>query len=463
MQTSSSSRLALRAQPRFALNPLTALVLKVLAIAPGAWGIQGVLAQEVQFNDAFLPEDSRNLDLGKYQAGNPVTPGQYRADVLLNGQLNSRQDIRIEAQPDGSKPVVCMDHGLLERQGVDMSKLSEPLDTTGCVSLGSLIQGASASFSPENQALDLSIPQAALKRNSRGYVSPELWDRGVTAGMLSYTFNANRNRTRTGDYDSAFMGLNAGLNLGDWRLRHNASMSWQSRQGNKYQALDTYAQRDVTALKSQLTVGESNTSGEIFDTLSFRGVQLASDDRMLPDSMRGYAPVIRGIARTNARVTIRQAGNVLLETTVAPGAFVIDDLYSTGYGGDLNVSVAEADGTEQNFIVPYASVSQLLRPGTSRFSFTAGETRNNFVDQQARVLQGTLQYGLNNTFTGFGGLQSSDHYTALLTGLAFGTPIGAMAVDVTHAQTELAAGTAKGQSMRVSRSEERRVGKECPV
>ncbi|WP_256666248.1 fimbria/pilus outer membrane usher protein [Pseudomonas sp. KBS0710] len=456
MQTSSSSGLALRAQPRFALNPLTTLVLKVLAIAPGAWGVQGALAQEVQFNDAFLPEDSRNLDLGKYQAGNPVTPGQYRADVLLNGQLNSRQDIRIEAQPDGSKPVVCMDHGLLERQGVDMAKLSsaagQTLGNQGCVALGSLIQGASASFSPENQALDLSIPQAALKRNSRGYVSPELWDRGVTAGMLGYTFNANRNRTRSGDYDSAFMGLNAGLNLGDWRLRHNASMSWQSRQGNKYQALDTYVQRDVTALKSQFTAGESNTSGEIFDTLSFRGVQLASDDRMLPDSMRGYAPVIRGIARTNARVTIRQAGNVLLETTVAPGAFVIDDLYSTGYGGDLNVSVAEADGTEQNFIVPYASVSQLLRPGTSRFSVTAGETRNNFVDQQARLLQGTLQYGLNNTFTGFGGVQSSNQYTALLTGVAFGTPIGAMALDVTHAQTDLAAGTAKGQSMRVSYS-----------
>uniref|UniRef100_UPI001C120893 fimbria/pilus outer membrane usher protein n=2 Tax=Gammaproteobacteria TaxID=1236 RepID=UPI001C120893 len=88
----------------------------------------------------------------------------------------------------------------------------------------------------------------------------------------------------------------------------------------------------------QLTVGESNTTGEIFDTLSYRGVQLSTDDRMLPDSMRGYAPVIRGIARTNARVTIRQAGNILLETTVAPGAFVIDDLYSTGYGGDLNVS-----------------------------------------------------------------------------------------------------------------------------
>lgn len=406
MQTSSRSRIFLGAQPRFALNPLTTLILKVLAIAPGACGVQSALAQEVQFNDAFLPEDSRNLDLGAYQSGNPVMPGQYRADVILNGQLNSRQDIRIDAQADGSNPVVCMSRGLLERQGVEMSRLSpessQLLDSQDCTALGNLIPGASVSFSPENQALDLSIPQVALKRNARGYVSPELWDRGVTAGMLSYNFNGNRNRTRTGNYDSAYLGLNAGLNVGDWRLRHNASMSWQSRQGNKYQALDSYAQRDITALKSQLTVGESNTTGEIFDTLSYRGVQLASDDRMLPDSMRGYAPVIRGIARTNARVTVRQAGNVLLETTVAPGAFVIDDLYSTGYGGDLNVTVAEADGTEQSFIVPYASVSQLLRPGTSRFSLTAGETRNNFVDQQARLLQGTLQYGLNNTFTGFG-------------------------------------------------------------
>lgn len=456
MQISSRSRIFLGAQPRFALNPLTTLVLRVLAIAPGACGVQTAFAQEVQFNDAFLPEDSRNLDLGAYQSGNPVMPGQYRADVILNGRLNSRQDIRIEAQADGRNPVICMSRGLLERQGVEMFSLSseaaEALDSQDCASIAGLIPGATASFSPENQALDLSIPQVALKRNARGYVSPELWDRGVTAGMLSYNFNGNRNRTSSGNYDSAYLGLNAGLNLGDWRLRHNASVSWQSQQGSKFQALDSYVQRDVTALKSQLTVGESNTSGEIFDTLSYRGVQLASDDRMLPDSMRGYAPVIRGIARTNARVTVRQAGNVLLETTVAPGAFVIDDLYSTGYGGDLNVSVAEADGTEQHFIVPYASVSQLLRPGTSRFSLTAGETRNNFVDQQSRLLQGTLQYGLNNTFTGFGGVQSSDDYMSVLAGVAFGTPIGAMAMDVTHAQTDLASGAAKGQSMRLSYS-----------
>ncbi|MBU4632850.1 fimbria/pilus outer membrane usher protein [Pseudomonas chlororaphis] len=457
MTTFSGPAANLRAQPRFALNPLAALISQALVTVLGVCVAQGALAEDVQFNEVFLPQDSQSLDLTAYQKGNPVLPGEYRADVAVNGRLVSRQDIRINADEDGSNPVVCFNRGLLELIGVDLRRLSpETLMVVEsgrpCLDLAQLIEGASASFSPSSQQLDISIPQIALRRDARGYVSPELWDRGVTAGTLSYNLNANHNRTDTGNYDSAYLGLHAGLNLGDWRLRHEGSVSWQKETGQDYQVLNTYAQRDITSLKSQLTLGEANTSGEIFDTIAYRGVQLGTDDRMLPESQRGYAPVIRGIARTSARVAVRQAGNLLYETTVAPGAFVIDDLYSTGYGGDLEVTVYEADGSEQSFIVPFASTAQLLRPGTSRFSVTAGETRNNYIDRQAKVLQGTYQRGLNNTFTGFGGTQASDDYMALLTGLAFSTPIGAMAADITHAQTNLPSGTAKGQSLRLTYS-----------
>ncbi|MDP0971093.1 fimbria/pilus outer membrane usher protein, partial [Klebsiella pneumoniae] len=92
------------------------------------------------------------------------------------------------------------------------------------------------------------------------------------------------------------------------------------------------------------------------------------------------------------------------------------------------VTVYEADGSEQRFIVPYAATAQLLRPGTSRFSVTAGETRSNYLDSQAKLVQGTYQLGLSNIFTGYGGAQGSDDYRALLGGLAFATPIGAIAV-----------------------------------
>src|SRR5256885_9527612 len=108
------------------------------------------------------------------------------------------------------------------------------------------------------------------------------------------------------------------------------------------------------------------------DSTSFRGIRLNSDDRMLPDSQRGYAPLVRGVANTNARVTITQNGIKLYETTVAPGAFVINDLYPTGYGGDLQVSITEANGAVRSFAVPYAAVPLSLREGQDRYSLTAG-------------------------------------------------------------------------------------------
>jgi hypothetical protein len=54
-------------------------------------------------------------------------------------------------------------------------------------------------------------------------------------------------------------------------------------------------------LRSRLTLGDSYTNGDVFDGINFRGAQLASDDNMLPDSQKGFAPVIHGIARGTAR------------------------------------------------------------------------------------------------------------------------------------------------------------------
>jgi outer membrane usher protein len=77
-------------------------------------------------------------------------------------------------------------------------------------------------------------------------------------------------------------------------------------------------QRDIIPLKAQLR-GDSSTGADVFDSISYRGIELASDDEMLPDSLRGYAPVVRGIARTNAQVTIRHE-HTLYQTSVSPGA-----------------------------------------------------------------------------------------------------------------------------------------------
>ncbi len=47
----------------------------------------------------------------------------------------------------------------------------------------------------------------------------------------------------------------------------------------------------------------------------------------LPDSLKGFAPVVRGIAKSNAQITIKQNGYAIYQTYVSPGAFEISDTF----------------------------------------------------------------------------------------------------------------------------------------
>jgi outer membrane usher protein len=199
-------------------------------------------------------------------------------------------------------------------------------------------------------------------------------------------------------------------------------------------------------------MGEYNTTGQLFNSVPFTGAQVASDERMLPESQRGYAPDIRGVAKTNAKVTVRQLGNIIYETTVTPGVFVINDLYPMGYGGDLEVTVQEADGSTQQYTVAYAAVAELLRPDTQRYSLTAGKVRNSGVSDEPMFYEATYRRGLNNIFTAYGGAQISENYQAYQLGLATGSVVGAVSIDATQSNSKLggSAGSKSGQSYRVS-------------
>ncbi|MDE5307653.1 fimbria/pilus outer membrane usher protein [Providencia stuartii] len=80
-----------------------------------------------------------------------------------------------------------------------------------------------------------------------------------------------------------------------------------------------------------------------------------SDTRMLPPSMRGYAPQISGIAKTNAMVTITQNGRVIKQARVAPGPFNIQDI-TEAVQGTLDVTIQEEDGSQTQYQVTAASL-----------------------------------------------------------------------------------------------------------
>ncbi|WP_235186810.1 fimbria/pilus outer membrane usher protein [Serratia sp. DD3] len=398
--------------------------------------------KNVEFDPSFLNvDDNKSVDLSRFANGASVLPGVYKTIVYVNNQAVSNSDIEFKARPDKSV-YPCLTRDLIKNIAFNYEKLPKDFlhtldNAEQCLDLQHKLPEAQVNFDSNEQRLDILIPQIYMLNTARGTVSPELWDSGVPALLLGYNVNGYTSESQGDSFNSLFAGVNAGLNVGAWYLRHNGSYNRISDGSNQYSNINTYLQRDIPSLKGRVLLGQSNTTGQLFDTLPFFGLQLASDERMLPESQRGYAPDIRGIARTNARVTVSQSGQVLYETTVPPGEFLINDLYPTGFGGDLDVTVRESDGTVQTFRVPYTSVAQLLRPGSSRYSITAGELRSDNLREKPALYQATYQLGLTNIITGYGGLQASKDYYALQLGVATGTPIGAVAFDVTQAQTRL--------------------------
>ena len=447
----------------------TALALGcALALAANAWTAPAHAAAAAsggfaEFDRTMLAGGGRNAaDLARFEHGNPVLAGTYNLDVYVNQNWIGRLDVRFAALSPNASAVPCVTHDLLDRMGLAPAKsaataAAQLQSPDACVQLDALVPGAKFVFDLPDLRLDASIPQAYMGQMPRGYVNPASWDAGVPAALLNYNFNTYHTASAGQDQTSTYLGLRAGLNVGHWLLRQDSTVTWLSGAGTPgqrhWQNIDAYAQRAIPRLRANLTLGDSFTDGAVFDSFGIRGVQLATNDQMLPQSLRGYAPMVHGVADSNAKVTVYQNGIQIYQTTVAPGPFVINDLYPTGYGGDLAVTVTEADGRQHSFSVPYASVAQLQRAGVTRFDIAAGQLRDNFLHDKPGVFEATAQHGFNNFFTGYAGVQGSKGYAAALVGGAFNTRFGAVAVDLTQSHASIPGyGTHNGQSFRITYS-----------
>lgn len=300
------------------------------------------------------------------------------------------RDITFIADDNNADLIPCLSTDLLVSLGIKKSALLDNKehsadkhvpDNSACTPLQDRLADASSEFDVGQQHLSLSVPQIYVGRMARGYVSPDLWEEGINAGLLNYSFNGNsinnRSNHNAGKSNYAYLNLQSGINIGSWRLRDNSTWSYNSgssnsSDSNKWQHINTSAERDIIPLRSRLTVGDSYTDGDIFDSVNFRGLKINSTEAMLPDSQHGFAPVIHGIARGTAQVSVKQNGYDVYQTTVPPGPFTIDDINSAANGGNLQVTIKEADGSIQTLYVPYSSVPVLQRAGYTRYALAMG-------------------------------------------------------------------------------------------
>lgn len=403
------------------------------------------------------------IDTRRFQRANFADPGMHRLDLYFNGQWRGVDDIEFRNVPGQDSAVPCYNAAMLERGGLDLGKVSradgvEPLPRElSCEDLSRYVPGAKIRVDMAQLGLYVTFPEYLQRLAvSNRWVDPSQWDGGITAARLNYNANVFTTESQGRRMTRGYAGINAGLNLGALRLRHTGSAFWSQTSGAQYQASSYYLQTDIPAWQSQLLLGESSTSGELFDAVSFRGVQLSSDDRMLPETLRHYAPIVRGTANSNAKVSVYQRGFLIYETTVAPGPFAIEDVRAASYGGDLDVQVTEADGSTRSFVVPFATIVQLLRPGVTQYSLTAGRAADRGLrGPSPYVLQGTLKRGMGDAITGYGGLAFTDHYGSALLGAAMSTTLGAFAADVTAARAKVPLeGKRAGASYRLTYSKD---------
>ncbi|MCB5315721.1 fimbria/pilus outer membrane usher protein [Yersinia intermedia] len=422
------------------------------------------------FDPGFLgePGDNAQVDLSAFAEAGGVEAGEYTVWVFINQHSAGQYSLNFQKNDQGQiAPVLTP--AQLETLGVNVKQLPGVKDMPADApidNIGTVIPQATTRLDLAHLRLDISVPQVSMQPDVRGAVDPSQWEDGISALMANYNLSAGRTtnstQNQTSHNNNLFATVRAGANTGPWRLRSTMTHTRFEYSGGANQSQptqtntrfsNTFLSRDIRGLRSSLLVGESNTGSEIFDGVPFRGVKLSSNEQMLPSQLRGYAPAISGVANSNARVTVRQNGNVVYETYVAPGPFYINDIQQAGLSGDYDVRVTEADGTERQFIVPYSSLPVMLRPGGWKYELTAGRYDGNLTNdsRQADFMLGTAIYGLPKDITLYGGVLAAKDYQALNvgSGISLGN-IGALSADMTYSSAKLDGESTKvGQSYRL--------------
>lgn len=407
--------------------------LSVLALCISVSWIGAAHSKEYVFDSSLLQGSSWGVDLDQFNQ-QQVAPGRYLVDVYVNNTLvKSAEKITFQAVAGSGQVEPCLS-GALMRSAKLKAVPEEDGDT--CQLLTNWAKGASWQFDQSTLRLQLAIPMTELQHTPRGYIPVSEWD----DGMLALFVRHNTRYTWTENTDSHYRyqylwsGINSGLNIGLWQARHQGNFRYVnnslSGSASRYNAVRTWVQRPIESLDSILSLGDNYTDSSLFGSLSFNGIKLATDERMWPQGKRGYAPQVRGVATSSARVVVKQLNKVIYETNVPPGPFVINDLYNTRSQGDLEVDVIEASGKTSSFTVPYSAVPDSVRPGNWHYSLSLGRVRQ-YYSIDNTFLEGVLQHGLNNTLTSNFGVRIAQDYQAMLAGGVVATELGALGLNAT--------------------------------
>lgn len=360
----------------FKLNTLTRLL--CLSFISGYLALSQT-ADATELNLNFIHGTDKQHVPAILQEGTQFPSGQYVVDVIFNHQQLSRQMLTISAE---DAKTLCLTPDWLNQAhlllNLDMFKTQYNRDRD-CYRIGEY-PAASVRFDYGTQTLYISEPQVTLLPLEPG----DDWDYGIAGLKLRYNTNVSKSQQREAVY---YGNIDLNANVGRWVL----SGSTYGFSGRGFESPQAMVSTVVAPLRGNLELGKTRTRSTLMSDFGFYGASLRSDNSMIPWSTRGYAPIISGVANSNARITVAQGGYTLSSQVVPPGEYALKDISPIG-NGDITVTVEEEDGSQTTRVYPVTTLPTLLRAHDFNYNLSVG-TRSDDSQTKGVFVAGSLDYG----------------------------------------------------------------------
>lgn len=407
-------------------------------------------ADDLEFNTDFLdPNLFRGLDKSKLNKVLGTPEGSFNVEVRLNSSKIDDMQILFKRRADEGEIRACLSAANIKMLKIKSKSLTakaadflaHAADVGGqgkalagpCLLIDEVVEGSTEKYDSGELRLDLTVPQAALAKagSATGPLDLTFGENAIFANYLAsgfQLFSPNQNQS------SQFLSLNGGINLVPWQIRRTINVSRSGDSDLVVNYGDYLVKRTFVDWKTTLTLGNLNSQSQNLGGVTAHGLRLSSEEQLMPLEERVYNPAVRGVARTNARVQLKQNGVVFSEQNVPPGPFEFDDLRPPSSVGDIEVTVTDASGGQDKFYLPYSNVGRKLNPGSFRYSLMLGQ----YPGAQGTnifLAQGSLRYGWNDAFTPEIDFFISPNHLAAASGFVLdnflGTQFGTFAVSKT--------------------------------
>lgn len=409
------------------------------------------------FNIEGSSQQLTNEDLSVFRES-AIAPGIYNVSFFVNKNLIFTREVKFgllknKDNKETLTPLMTKEEWYQIGLDIPSHILSEQKDNE-FININD-IEHVNNTLNINKYQYELTLPQKYVNTQRVRKNERNNWDNGIPALLINYAFSSFNSRENGANRESYYGNIQSQVNLGVWRFHNYSTWSKSENGDKKWNTLSNVLKRTITSIESELSIGDLYTSTQLFDSVKFRGIKLATDKLMTPSQNRSYAPSVSGIANSESVVTITQNGQIIYKRSVPAGPFNIIDYSPMNAGGDLYVNVKEADGSEKNFIVPFSSISNLERKGEIKYDLSTGKYNSHNSGDGTYLVQGEAYYGLTDFVTLYGGALMGEKYQSvgIGTGINLGS-YGAITTDLlyAHSSTNYGNDTLQGNAFRVNYS-----------